>query len=108
MVRDLRGKEISEGDVVVFTPEVKLTDSIVVDVSAPMVQQAPDGRQGMFQRVAVLVQFNLITPANGSLPCAVIDKAGSENADKALAMLRSLVEKMQSGSTGSSLVSTEN
>ena len=107
MVRDLRGKEISEGDVIVFTPEVKLTDAIVVDVSAPMVQQAPNGQQGMFQRVSALIQFNFVLPANGALPVAVIDKAGDENAVKALEMLRSLVAKVKSGSTGGSLINTE-
>ena len=109
MVRDLRGKELSEGDVVLFTPEVKLTDAIVVGISAPMVQQDPNGQQVMCQRVSLVFQVNFFAAAQGGVvPVGVSDKADTEAAKKALELLTQIVQKMHSGSGGGNVVLMEN
>ena len=105
MLHDLRGKEISEGDVAAVGIQPTMVDAIVASVSPPMVQSGPMG-QIMMQKMVVLIQYNFLVPAHGQVPVLVIDKSDSEMAKKTVEMARRLVGKIDSGSGGGSVVLT--
>ena len=103
MLRDIRGKNISEGDVLVFLTQPQMVDAIVQEITPPMVQQTPQG-QVMLQKMRVLIQYDFMVAANTGAPVAIIEKADSEVAQKAQESLKKLVEKMTVGAGGGSLV----
>ena len=105
MLRDIRGNEVSEGDIIVCQAQQVMVDGIVAEIGAPMVQHGPQG-QVVLQKLQVIVMYNFVVPvpANQPVPLAVLEKSESEVAQKALAHLKAIVEKAGTGAGAGNVV----
>lgn len=102
-LHDMRGKEVNEGDIVSFSSQPTMVCGLVMSVSPPMVIRTPQG-DGMLQKMRVAVFFDFQMPANGTGPIAVTDKFESDGAKNLLNEVTKSIERLQSGSSGSSII----